>query len=317
MRMQLTNNSMRRSFCSLATCVAAGFFCSPANAAQIYSNGPLSTGPNSKSGVAAPNGTTWSELQNDMGNMMEANTTIGTGATVGSNRLADDFTVPAGQVWRIEGIDFYAYLTNAPAMPSPFVSYTVQLWDNVPGAPGSVVIAGNTATNVLTSSTDALMFRIVNSQVPPPGTVPNTARRIWRNRVTFAAPIVLQPGTYWIDWDLDDNNPNAFAFNPHATVVGSRTQPGWNARQLTIANATWLPLVDTGNPVSAPDVAADMPFDLQGSACGDTIVDAPETCDDGNIVDDDGCDSNCTPTACGNGVHRLRQRRRHRRRDVR
>jgi cysteine-rich repeat protein len=27
-----------------------------------------------------------------------------------------------------------------------------------------------------------------------------------------------------------------------------------------------------------------------------------EGCDDGNTVDDDGCDSNCTPTACGNGI---------------
>ncbi len=27
----------------------------------------------------------------------------------------------------------------------------------------------------------------------------------------------------------------------------------------------------------------------------------PETCDDGNLVDGDGCDSNCRPTGCGNG----------------
>jgi cysteine-rich repeat protein len=40
------------------------------------------------------------------------------------------------------------------------------------------------------------------------------------------------------------------------------------------------------------------------SRCGDTVVDADhgETCDDGNVVDGDGCDSNCTLTACGNGV---------------
>jgi len=36
--------------------------------------------------------------------------------------------------------------------------------------------------------------------------------------------------------------------------------------------------------------------------CGDSIVDSPETCDDGNVVDGDGCDSNCVPTGCGNGV---------------
>ena len=38
------------------------------------------------------------------------------------------------------------------------------------------------------------------------------------------------------------------------------------------------------------------------AVCGDGVVQAPELCDDGNLVDGDGCDSNCTPTGCGNGV---------------
>jgi len=37
--------------------------------------------------------------------------------------------------------------------------------------------------------------------------------------------------------------------------------------------------------------------------CGDRVVNqAGEECDDGNDVDGDGCDNNCTPTSCGNGV---------------
>ena len=36
--------------------------------------------------------------------------------------------------------------------------------------------------------------------------------------------------------------------------------------------------------------------------CGNGVVEAGETCDDGNLVDGDGCDSNCTVTACGNGI---------------
>ena len=32
---------------------------------------------------------------------------------------------------------------------------------------------------------------------------------------------------------------------------------------------------------------------------GDMVL---KVCDDGGLVDGDGCDSNCTPTACGNGV---------------
>jgi uncharacterized delta-60 repeat protein len=36
--------------------------------------------------------------------------------------------------------------------------------------------------------------------------------------------------------------------------------------------------------------------------CGNGVVDAGETCDDGNGVNGDGCDGNCTPTGCGNGI---------------
>ncbi len=36
--------------------------------------------------------------------------------------------------------------------------------------------------------------------------------------------------------------------------------------------------------------------------CGNGTVEAGETCDDGDLVDGDGCDSNCTPTGCGNAV---------------
>jgi cysteine-rich repeat protein len=40
----------------------------------------------------------------------------------------------------------------------------------------------------------------------------------------------------------------------------------------------------------------------QSAVCGNGAVEAPELCDDGNLVDGDGCDSNCTPTGCGNGI---------------
>jgi len=36
--------------------------------------------------------------------------------------------------------------------------------------------------------------------------------------------------------------------------------------------------------------------------CGNGAIEAPELCDDGNLIDGDGCDSNCTPTGCGNGI---------------
>ena len=36
--------------------------------------------------------------------------------------------------------------------------------------------------------------------------------------------------------------------------------------------------------------------------CGDAMINGDEECDDGNAVDGDGCDANCTNTGCGNGI---------------
>ncbi|HJQ83305.1 MAG TPA: DUF4215 domain-containing protein [Candidatus Binatia bacterium] len=38
------------------------------------------------------------------------------------------------------------------------------------------------------------------------------------------------------------------------------------------------------------------------TGCGNGMPTCPEECDDGNAVDGDGCDSNCTGTRCGNGI---------------
>src|SRR5215208_4195622 len=38
------------------------------------------------------------------------------------------------------------------------------------------------------------------------------------------------------------------------------------------------------------------------SLCGDGFQAANEQCDDANLIDGDGCDSNCLMTGCGNGI---------------
>jgi cysteine-rich repeat protein len=50
------------------------------------------------------------------------------------------------------------------------------------------------------------------------------------------------------------------------------------------------------------DVGPGTACTLPPRICGDWIVSAGEGCDDGNIIDGDGCDATCMPTGCGNGV---------------
>ncbi len=62
-----------------------------------------------------------------------------------------------------------------------------------------------------------------------------------------------------------------------------------------------------GLGVCAPRIAARATAAVIDAAapegrCGDSKISFGEKCDDGNVVDGDGCDSNCTPTGCGNAV---------------
>src|SRR4051794_15870819 len=75
--------------------------------AQTYVNGNLSTGATSKSGVAAPAGYTWSEVQNNAGVTTVSNTVSGFTTSISSElSVADDFTVPAGPNWDITKFTF-------------------------------------------------------------------------------------------------------------------------------------------------------------------------------------------------------------------
>jgi cysteine-rich repeat protein len=57
--------------------------------------------------------------------------------------------------------------------------------------------------------------------------------------------------------------------------------------------------LDGGPRLNGPrvDCGAD-----EATSCGNGTTEFPELCDDGDLIDGDGCDSNCTPTGCGNGI---------------
>jgi subtilisin-like proprotein convertase family protein len=234
----------------------------------IYDNGPLATGPTSKSGVAAPEGTQWSEVQNDDGETAYSNTLAGVSGSVTATvyRIADDFTVPAGEVWRVDSVVFYAYQTGYGGNVSPIGAYTLRVWDGRPDDPGSSVLCGDQTTNRLIESIDTGLYRIFNSQVPAPGTAPAATRRIWASRVQVpancAGPGGFTEGTYWLDWNSQIGT-GAAHFAPPVTLVGVRGRPGDNARQ-RIASG-WQDVIDVGNPDAiAPDIPLDFPFLLFG-----------------------------------------------------
>ncbi len=232
----------------------------------IYDNGGLSTGPVTKSGVVAPTGFNWSEVQNSLLDTLSSNNVAGfsSGITTTTRfRIADDFTIPSGQSWRIDSIFTYAYQTGNSGVTTPFISANLRIWNGVPDSAGSSVVFGDTTTNRLGASVNAQLYRIFNTRYPPPGTPPGTTRPLWRNSLLVGT--TLPAGRYWLDWQTQITASGAH-FAPSVTIVNRRGLAGWNGRQRT--GTGWATVVDAGNPATAPDSTQDFPFIVMGQVQG-------------------------------------------------
>lgn len=208
--------------------------------AQSYSNGPLSTGALASDGTPAPSGYTWSELQ-------PGNSTLGIAGYINANtntRIADDFTIPNGEVWEITSVEIFAYETGEIALP--FDRFNLRFFDGKPET--GTVIAGDTSTNILSisGSSTAYMYRINNVDVP------NLVRKIYK--VKGIVDRTFGSGTYWLDWQLHTYN-NGAAFFPFVTTVGNN-KPNGNAVQLLTNATVYTPAADS----NSPNVNQAMPF---------------------------------------------------------
>ncbi|WP_264519641.1 T9SS type A sorting domain-containing protein [Flavobacterium sp. N1994] len=230
--------------------------------AQLYTNGSISTGTITVNGTVAPASYSWSELPSDVGNALESNGSLGFSgffntAETSSFRLADDFVVPVGATWNITDFSFYCYQTNYTGTVPPIDALRIQLYNGDPSS-GGTLIAGDMTTNVydMANSTDALAYRILNTSIPTV-TVPGTTRKIWKVRGNLTTSI--SSGTYWVVFQvhaLDDGS----IFFPSVTIAGSRGILTANGKQFVASNSLWKPIIDSGNPVTAPDVTQELPF---------------------------------------------------------
>jgi hypothetical protein len=256
-----------------ALVLASGALAQPAlysNGSTTPSNPGLATGSVSASGIAAPAGAVWSEAQTDATGTnaiggFACHVNVTTAGTNGAYRFADNFTVPSGPGWSVRRLSFFAYQTGA-TVTSPFSALNLRIWSGRPDDVGSTVVAGDTATNRLTSSSPSGIFRIFNSTALPFPPAPDSTRPIWR--LDADIDVLLQPGTYWVDWQITSTVSGAEAFTPPVTTPSARTQPGWNGRQYKTSGGVsglWADALDPGKPAASSDVAQDLPFIVAGS----------------------------------------------------
>lgn len=251
------------SVSSAALSIRHGNPAPPPGPEVLFDNGPLGTGTTTDGGDPAPPGAEWSELQHPVGDLSEANLFLGESmdGPFDNERVADDFTVPAGETWTIGSFDTYGFTSGLPA-PGRFYSATLQIWTGPPSTPsgGFTRLFGDGSTNRLAATEPTGIYRTLNT-VAPAAADPQP-RMIWRNSIEVDPPLTLPPGTYWAEWA---GHAHFDSFAPQVTVKGARGRPGANGRKFLNAVGVWSPANDVGNPLPAPDFPQDFAFRLLGS----------------------------------------------------
>ncbi len=174
--------------------------------ADLYNNGPLINSPGSGVGGADE-----SILQNISLGM----STLGHGHQVANNsHIADEFTIPAGEQWKIDNIIFYAYQTGS-GTASTMTAVRFQIWDGPPNVSGSNIVFGDLTTNRLSNTTWSGIYRVTETTMGV-----TTNRPIMQNTAT--AGVTLNSGTYWIAWQTDGTLTSG-PWAPPITITGATT----------------------------------------------------------------------------------------------
>jgi hypothetical protein len=191
----------------------------------LFNNGPFVTNAG-----AGPGGSDHSVLQNST----LAMTTLGAGHAISTFfRVADDFTVPALEIWTIDSIVFFGYQTGAGIATSTFNNYNYRVWNGSPMSGGTIVF-GDTTTNRLIASRWTNAYRVSQTTV-------DVNRPIFRNVVSGG--FTLQPGTYWLDWAAGGTLASGPWANP-ITITGQTT----TGNSLQRSNAgVWAAHTDGGS----------------------------------------------------------------------
>lgn len=210
--------------------ITAAAVCNIASADQLFNNGPVVNSAG-RSVMAA------------------GETTFGLGAS-GAIRVADDFTVTAGQRWNLTSIDFFSYQTGATGFTFGNANWSIVSGDvNT----GNVVASGTTAV----TNGGLAGYRVTAT------TTTNTTRPIF----TLNADITdtqLDEGQYWLRWNLT----GSLASGPWVAVT-SDNRAG-NAAQSITSGGTFTTYLETTSRKTH-----ELPFALNGNVIA--AVPEPET----------------------------------------
>lgn len=124
----------------------------------LFENGPLVNSPGTGAGGAD---------ESQVLNLTLGMSIYGFGHQVlNGNVIADDFTIPDGEMWDITTITTFAYQTGGGPGASTITAVLMQIWDGVPGV--SNVVWGDLATNQLANSSFSNVYRVPRTRAGTP-----------------------------------------------------------------------------------------------------------------------------------------------------
>jgi len=220
------------------TCATANCWTAPV----LWNNGRFVTHP--AGAVGGADGSVVPTGANTLGENMNL------GALV---RVADNFTIPAGETWTINRLKVFVYQTGATTSPTTITDLVAQIWDRDPRDPNAVLVWGDLVTNIhdLANSGWSNVYR---------GALTAVDRPVMRTEGIITAP-PLGAGTYWIEWSTRGSLASG-PFGPPVTLLNDL--PTGNA--LIWRNAPYTPVVDsTWNLLEYPGgQPIELPFILEG-----------------------------------------------------
>jgi len=149
--------------------------------------------------------------------------------------VADDFMVPDGETWTVEGITFFGYQTGS-STTSTITGVYFEIRDDLP--PGGTVLYGDLVTNQLMATGWSNAYRTLESS---PGA---TNRPIMANDAIVSPSLELSGGQYWICWNTD----GSLSSGPWAPPIAI-LDVGWtgDGLQSLDGGATYNPVYDGGS----------------------------------------------------------------------
>jgi hypothetical protein len=176
-------------------------------------------------------------------------------------RLADNFTVPAGEEWNVQAITFFAYQTGGGPGPSTINNVNLVVWDGAPGT--GTIVCGDETTNLMILSAWAGIYRtngacasdraVMADIILPPSGCPECPG--------FPGSLRLGPGEYYMDWQTGGTLGSG-PWMPPITPEGAGQPPNNNRDMQQEIGGIWGVVPDDG------------PFIIEGDFCGTTPVEA-------------------------------------------